>query len=359
MKRVNTWFLCGVLLASHVVAQEQEQSVESLVEGAIQAAGAARQTEMRQTPTSGDSSRARATIEAGSANGRAQIKWRPTGGSDFELSLSTPQDKDAESTDFTNLDGLADGLKLSLSKEWGFGQVLDLSEAEGLEKALDLACDTLGWDKSLMKCSDEGAFFAALNDEHEETKPGVDVQEVIKELLLKTESDRWFSGLQLELAGSYKEFDFFDSEAMKKDDSEVSWSATFGGYAFRNSLRIGASATFQNAFQDAATKVQKCTGIEAVETLESCETLAFGAPVDDDKVIARLEVLRLWQKWALNPTLSFDLEDDEVGIDFPVYLIRDDKDVLTGGVRFGWRSDTDEPVASIFLSKPLGKPSGS
>jgi hypothetical protein len=57
---------------------------------------------------------------------------------------------------------------------------------------------------------------------------------------------------------------------------------------------------------------------------------------------------------AISPQLTYDVSDDVVGIDVPLYLVSDGEGGLTGGVRAGWRSDTDKFVVGIFVGTRFG-----
>jgi hypothetical protein len=54
--------------------------------------------------------------------------------------------------------------------------------------------------------------------------------------------------------------------------------------------------------------------------------------------------------FAVAPQVTYDVLDDVVGIDVPVYFLSNSEHGLTGGVRFGYRSDRDDHFSvGVFI----------
>jgi hypothetical protein len=49
--------------------------------------------------------------------------------------------------------------------------------------------------------------------------------------------------------------------------------------------------------------------------------------------------------------MTFDFKSDVFGIDVPLFLVRNKEKQLSGGIRLGWRDDTDAFSAGVFVGK--------
>lgn len=83
----------------------------------------------------------------------------------------------------------------------------------------------------------------------------------------------------------------------------------------------------------------------------TCVKGSAGPPVRTDTEVLTFEYQRSLNDHAIAVRVSHDWGQDVSSIEIPVYLFRDKEGGLTGGVQLGWRSDEDEVVAGIFVSK--------
>ena len=107
---------------------------------------------------------------------------------------------------------------------------------------------------------------------------------------------------------------------------------------------------------DAGTSARKCQplpGADAGSGLDSCTDLPFGAPVRSNAFLVSAELRWFFRSWAASPIVSYDSKKKVFGVQLPVYLVRNADGQLTGGFRLGWRDDTHDVTASVFVSKPL------
>jgi hypothetical protein len=123
---------------------------------------------------------------------------------------------------------------------------------------------------------------------------------------------------------------------------------------------LGLSGSYGQVFQEAETRAQKCAATAAGSTLEECKNLPVGAPVREDHLTLRGELRKRFKKVGVGPLLSYDFETDALGVEVPVYLLSDNKNVLTGGIKLGWTDKgdrADELLATLFIGKAflLGK----
>ena len=72
-----------------------------------------------------------------------------------------------------------------------------------------------------------------------------------------------------------------------------------------------------------------------------------------DGVVLRVELRHIFGAWGVGPMISWDEHDDVFGVQLPIYFLANSDGTLNGGFRLGWRDDTDDLTASVFISKPL------
>lgn len=162
----------------------------------------------------------------------------------------------------------------------------------------------------------------------------------------------------VELAVGYKKFEFLESGPVRKSDAT---RVPLSGKAFfsylpdvrRNSLTGGIE--FQLAYKDASAGAL-CPGAAPGAELQ-CLTAPIGGPRRTEKLLLSGEYRHklVFDEHGIVPTLAisllgtYDALNDDFGVDLPVYLVNDPKNGLTGGVRFGYTTSTDDFVAGVFV----------
>lgn len=314
-------------------------------------------------------------IEAGQANNKASINVkREIGNKAFIANLSTPVNKE-DVTSFASLEGLASDLSFSLS--WsGFYMPFDAKKAQADVNAV---CNKYGLpndqcdQQSLMKAValQMGLAVADIpvsqietklreqilpqqsaNDQKEFEKR---VEQALVELDVAQFQNRWAKYWALNGEIGRKPTTYFQANGVKKDETNLPYalSASFGWIG--RSSRLSLRGRYEMRFKDGkkARQCQPFSGTDGNAGLEACEELPFGAPSESEAFVVNTELRWFFTKWALSPIVSYDLEEEVLGLQLPVYLIRDSNGDLTGGFRLGWRDDTNDFVASVFVSKPL------
>ena len=159
-------------------------------------------------------------------------------------------------------------------------------------------------------------------------------------------------------------FEYVDTAAFVKNSTRKdAWMANayFGliGHKFRWSMR--GQFTYLNKFE-ASPDGQFCKPVLISGTAPECLTGAIGSPA---KIKSKLLSLELRKKLsffgpanepapiAIAPQITYDFESKKYGIDVPVYLTANSEGKLTGGVRFGYRNDTKDFGASMFIGAPF------
>lgn len=177
-----------------------------------------------------------------------------------------------------------------------------------------------------------------------------------------------FYGIEATLG--YEEFKFlnpdkftsheaFDNESLKGEVStkETPWSMSANyGQVLRDGWIWKGSFRYERKYE-AAPKVTRCPAVDSSEVFE-CLTGAASTPDGQDAYIASLEIKKFFslggdKSHAVSLIANYNLADDIVSLDIPIYLISNKDGQLTGGIRVGWRSDTNDPVFGIFVGVPF------
>ncbi len=269
----------------------------------------------------------------------------------WSLTLATPINKAGPDTRLATLDGLTNAttLEVRFNRMQVFGRHVP-TEAE-LRRADELCAE---------------ARLRVTGTAPTTSEPGCDpafIEANARDLLPAFEALFWGENPRLltwgaSARGGYQEFNYFDGTTLERREAEENpWSASvFVGMAWPNDRRmVTLSYTQQNSFRDATVSVLCPGGVPPL----TCVDGPIGPPNEKDEQIVAFE----WRQgfdaerqprlsnigFAL--TASYDIESEEYGVDLPVYLVQSDARELTGGVRFGWRSDDNEITVGVFVSR--------
>ena len=152
----------------------------------------------------------------------------------------------------------------------------------------------------------------------------------------------------------YETFSFLDPMTFNKDEEKKTpWGVkAFIGVMFpKHSIMLALGAEYREEFK--SSKSQTFCEPPDIDGLQECKTGAFSAPKENNKSIVYLEG-RSFLKFGTKRTgfsikTAYDFENEVFAVDAPIYLFQDAKKNFTGGVRFGWRDDTDETVIGVFV----------
>lgn len=129
------------------------------------------------------------------------------------------------------------------------------------------------------------------------------------------------------------------------------WSGSAAVAVKRTSWMAQASFTHEQS-----RKSQKATEVCTPSTVGPagtvvCYSTPIGPPSAIEKNIAAVEAAYvLAGVAALRAKLSYDFKSEVTGIDIPIYVIPDVSGILSGGVRLGYRTDSDEFTAKLFFA---------
>lgn len=180
---------------------------------------------------------------------------------------------------------------------------------------------------------------------------------------VNTGREFWDYGVKGSLG--YENFKYLDvNDATEKEQDEYPWEiGAFIGYvpkgkptySFFIMPRIVLGATFQQTYK-ASDEVFLGSPTEGSDFV-SYKKGAGGSPVSKDKHLLYTEmrsILYANNKMfpdgiGLAPRITYDAESEVWGVDLPVYFILSKNKELSGGIRIGWRDDTDDVTAGVFV----------
>ncbi len=171
------------------------------------------------------------------------------------------------------------------------------------------------------------------------------------------------NSFSLGLTGSvaHDKFDYVDPANLAAGkESHVSWSfgAAFTLYPRRSPTALAFSVRYERSYAAADSKI--LCPLAAGATVATCVNKPAGAPVLDRSYLVSLGLRhRFWRGdklagLAIAPTVTYDASDDVFGAELPVYFVPSKDGGPTGGVKVGYRSDTDNVTFGIFVGAAFG-----
>lgn len=183
----------------------------------------------------------------------------------------------------------------------------------------------------------------------------------IDEYVRLTTTQRFAWGYGLEGTLGYRKFKFIDSPGIVEDsDEKVPWGVKlYGTILPKSTLAFTASVAYQKGFDEQKTKTVCPEPV--VGTRLVCLVGPDGRPNSTEKVLLAVEGRKLFDlsrgrlqngvvdRFGIAPQVTYDANNDEWGVDFPVYLAADDKGNLVGGIRAGYKTGEEGFNVGIFV----------
>jgi len=308
-----------------------------------------------------------------SVDGRRALR-RPTG--TLNLIVSTPLNGADEAQPAT-LDGLANGTRATLR----FGQWVSYTATETRPEAQEIA------ERAVARCrAEETDRYPRIRQALGATPSAEAVQAVVKahEDALKecddpaagpqVQIDRYLTDRDVqrythfirprgirqygfELSVGRNNFEFVDPATLAEDsERHIQWSGRgfYTWYPGGSKTAISLSAGYERAYE-AADEETFCPA-NPNNIVIRCISARGAPPELNESLLLSLGVRhqvthggRL-RNVAIAPLVTYDVLDDVWGVDVPVYFIPDGDNGLTGGIRFGYRSDRDSKFSvGIFV----------
>ena len=318
--------------------------------------------------------RERIEIIAGSDKEEASISTgRQFGANIWNLSLTTPIDKENKQGTFADLNGLSDAIRgkltymrqLSDLATWnqrrdfaagrktcvaaGVARGFSPEELEKKLKADELACDAL-----TAPGADDDELYKGTKSPESKSVIARTLEPIRRDYLQAQWGGSWVTMVRSAVSVGTEEFEFFDATTFAESDSdETEWSASVG-FAWVNIVRrmsVGVGYRRESVYEP-NTETTLCSSTPVADVLE-CETGSLGGPVKKEKDLATVQLDLLRSRWALTSLLTYDFESDDYGIELPLYLLRDENAAWTGGVSVGWTSEERDVTVQIFVGVPF------
>lgn len=262
--------------------------------------------------------------------GTIAIGWKH-GNGNFRLALSGPLDAN-DDTEPLALSGLGRGAsaRLSLNRYgWRPPNLSEQREAEALCARLKLSGSDCSVRKLEASFPEDSSRLAKL--EHLHDKP-------------------WLFGGEASV--TQRGFRFLQPETFasgSQDELGFSASARLGIYSPSLGF-LFASYSYERDFEAAGRPSDICRPVGATSALR-CQMAVIGGPVEANQSIVGIELRRLFTRQAnagVAPSLRYDFDAKSWLVEVPLYLVPG-SGKISGGVRFGWRSDTKDVTAVVFV----------
>jgi hypothetical protein len=155
-------------------------------------------------------------------------------------------------------------------------------------------------------------------------------------------------------------FNYLDPTALSASgESHNDWAIVGSAGAYWPSLGyLGGVYEYQEYYKPGSSPSEVCVPLGDAGASQ-CKDAVIGPPKKEQSQLARVFLRRFFKgaRAAVQPSFSRDFTKKVTSFDLPIYFLQstdEKKPGLTGGVRFGWRSDTDDWVIAVFIGPVLG-----
>jgi hypothetical protein len=317
--------------------------------------------------SSAGSARSGAEIHAGSESSKAYIKLgRTLSGQDlfsvFALTASAPLDKKSDTTSLATLDAFANAFTLEL-KLTGFStHRVNVAKADWSQHKV--------FYNELKEAIAHGALAKGeVKDLKEGREQEVDTNNVLKYApdleaafeSLTRDRTQWDTTWGITGTVGHQSYSYLVQPALAKESTDkIPW----GGKVFLGFMPGGDDTllTFSFEYQDGFKDADSKTLVLPVDAngVQEAKTGPIGSPKSDRKKLAALELRRFImlpnakKPIGLNLKVTYDFEEETLGVDMPVWMIRDAKGNLTGGLSFGWTEKDDKFTVGVIVGGAFG-----
>ncbi|WP_100657007.1 hypothetical protein [Alteromonas flava] len=292
-------------------------------------------------------------LVTGSDKKQVSFKYAPvTGLNNFAISLAAPLDSDGVTTFYdSETDAFANSTTLTLSYSYAKFTRLEFNSLDVEDicrknpKAFDL--------KEADECNSKGEI-GDLLDDLDSTQLSANDLAIIQRFKDEVLSPIWFFGGSLSYGR--EEFTHFTGDALTtKEATEnpygISVSAT---YIKPTQYSLIATLQYQQNYS-AASAVTRCPiaadDATFVQCLEAQQTSPTSTKNKNLKLGARFTLDFFGRDVGFAPDVTYDFDDDEHSVAFPVYLYGAKEGGLNGGVRVDYESGGEGSTVSLFIGQ--------
>jgi hypothetical protein len=151
-----------------------------------------------------------------------------------------------------------------------------------------------------------------------------------------------------------EDFDFVDKDTLKKDgSSETNFRFTGAAGALIEPVGL-VTATYRfERTHKAGPETTLCNPI-GMGGSTTCNDVRLGATTMKTHNQLQIAVRRFFgRQFAIDPRYVYDANEGISALEMPIYFLTNKDNGLTGGISVGWRSDTDDVTASLFVGAAL------
>ncbi|HEX8365022.1 MAG TPA: hypothetical protein VF603_07045 [Allosphingosinicella sp.] len=277
---------------------------------------------------------------------RVALPDLPSTASRFSLSASTPLG-DGDNAMPASLDALANGSRVTLS--WGYFDIRVGRPSEAQRRVEDRA-SLVCWDtlprrddnRDGERCDDSNY---AMNwydrTNYRKNQRGYPAA----------------TDFGIDASIGSNEFEWFDRVSLvPRKERRTDWSvaAHVARYLPGSHTALTGSVSYQRAFE--AAEEERVCPPGTTDPEAECPDMRTAGPTRNENLLLavglRHRILGAdgnLGNFAVAPIVTYDVIDDVVGVDVPVYYTPDGEGGLNGGVRFGYRSDRENEFSVAFF----------
>jgi hypothetical protein len=160
---------------------------------------------------------------------------------------------------------------------------------------------------------------------------------------------RWVWGGSAKVG--FPKYDYIQPARLEKESrSRTPWSlGAYVGYTPAElDVIFSIDAKYQKAYEEGDQGVL-CPVPGDGATSVPCVSGAIGEPARVSKKLLAFDVRRDFGFAAAGLTVTHEFVKGATSVELPVYLLKGTDGALNGGIKFGWRSDTKEYGAGVFV----------
>ncbi|HET9638678.1 MAG TPA: hypothetical protein VFP12_05690 [Allosphingosinicella sp.] len=264
----------------------------------------------------------------------------------FSLTASTPFSKD-ENVKPASLDALANGTRVKLS--WGY---FDVRVGRPDDVAARLRA------RARARCRAKEPASNPDEDPCADSSYAMNKYDPANVAREQGHSGPGVTDYGVDASVGINEFEWLDRTSLlpqKKQHTDWSVAAHVAHYLAGSQTALTASLSYQRAYK-AAEEELVCPAV-TTNPVQDCKMARALAPSVDKNFLLAAGVRHRFLgsdgkllNLAVAPLVTYDVKDDVWGVDVPVYVMPDKEGALTGGIRFGYRSDREDKFSiGVFV----------
>jgi hypothetical protein len=157
------------------------------------------------------------------------------------------------------------------------------------------------------------------------------------------------------LSGGYRDAKYFEPATLKEQKERkklAGLDVTYSYVPLEATQLFAATLGVASGYKDGKSTTACLSTPPAGSTLLDCVTGPIGVPKKQDSRILDLEWRRkISERHAFSLLVSRDFKEKVTSVGLPLYIVGNDKDGLSGGIRLDWNSDDKKTTIGVFVGK--------